>query len=123
MAAPSFLHLLVDEGEHLERRDAGRRLQVGAIPDRAAVGGVEFQVGALADQDAVVKLLQVAVYGEREGTVAAGFLLDDQHRHHVAVPLQPGVRHGLGQHLERGDETDRRAFIIARAASVDGTGL
>ena len=113
-----LLHLLVDEGEHLEGRDAFRRLQVGAIPDRAAVGRVELEVRALADQDAVVELLEVAVNGEREGAVAAGFLLDHQHRHHVPVPLQPGLGHDLGKHLERGDDADRRAFVVARAAAI-----
>ena len=118
-----LLHLLVDEGEHLERRDAFRRPQVGAIPHRAAVGRVELEARALADQDAVVELLEVAINGEREGAVAAGFLLDHQHGHHVPVPLQPGAGHHLGQHLERGDDADRRAFVVARAASKDDAAL
>ena len=115
-----LFHFLIDEGEHLEQGGRWRRLEVGAIPDRAAVGRVELQVGAFADKDAVVKLLQVAVEGEREGAVAAGFLLDDQHGHHIPVPLQPGFGHHLGKHLERGDDAHRRPFIVARAASIDG---
>ena len=118
-----LFHLLVDEGEHLERRHAFRRPQVGAIPHRAAVGRVELEVRTLTNQDAVVELLEVAINGEREGAVAARFLLDHQHRHHVPVPLQPSAGHYFGQHLERGDDADRWAFVVACTASKDDAPL
>ena len=117
IAAPSFSISSLTKANISNGGDFFRRLQVGAIPHRAAVGRVKLDARALADQDAVVELLEVAVNGEREGAVAAGFLLDDQHRHHVPVPLQPGLGHHLRQHFERGDDADRRAFVVARPAS------
>jgi hypothetical protein len=65
-----LLHLLIDKSKHLKGGYTLRRLKCGTIPDRATVGGIDFQPGAFADQHHVVKCFQIAVSGQTGPTGA-----------------------------------------------------